>query len=80
MSRLGGTTPLDTSQRLYRGQLLYRVTRRGGYYTQFRGKQHLLAKGPKDDPAGPTYEAALAEVKRLFALETAELKGDGCEV
>jgi integrase len=31
---------------------------RGAYYTQYRGKQHLLARGPKDEPEGPTFKAA----------------------
>lgn len=31
---------------------------RQAYYTQFQGRQHLLAAGPKDEPEGPTFRAA----------------------
>ena len=32
---------------------------RQGYYTQYKKRQRLLAKGPKDEPDGPTYQAAV---------------------
>jgi hypothetical protein len=32
---------------------------RKAYYTQYQGKQHLLAAGPKDEPDGPTYYTAI---------------------
>jgi hypothetical protein len=32
---------------------------RQAYYTQYQGRQHLLAVGPKDEPDGPTYQKAV---------------------
>jgi integrase len=40
---------------------------RKAFYCQFRGKQHLLASGPNDFPAGPTYTAALKAFGQLMA-------------
>src|SRR5258708_2183033 len=39
---------------------------RAGFYTTFKGKQELLAKGLDDAPDGPTYRAALAAFDRLI--------------
>jgi hypothetical protein len=38
---------------------------RKAYYVQYHGRQHCLAAGPKDEPDGPTY---LAAVKRFSEL------------
>ena len=48
---------------------------RGGYYTQWRGKQKLLAKGPKDEPHGPTFEAA----RKAFGRLVPDGKKDGMD-
>jgi integrase len=42
---------------------------RGGYCCWIGKDQHLLAKGPKDDPTGPTYLHALDRFRKLLALE-----------
>jgi hypothetical protein len=42
---------------------------RGGYCCWIKGEQHMLARGPKDDPTGPTYLAALDQFRKLLALE-----------
>jgi integrase len=42
---------------------------RGGYCCWIDGTQHLLAKGPKDDPTGPTYLDALERFRKLLAME-----------
>jgi integrase len=49
---------------------------RNGYYCQYNGKQHRLADGPEDAPAGPVYLAALDAFKALMQLETASQAGD----
>lgn len=46
---------------------------RGGYYCWHKGKQVLLAKGPKDEPNGPTYLAAVAEFGRLHREDSGSL-------
>ncbi len=43
---------------------------RGGYCCWIGKDQHLLAKGPKDDPIGPTYLKALDRFRKLLSLET----------
>lgn len=50
---------------------------RGGYYTCFRGKQLLLAKGPDDKPTGPTYLAALAQFRETMQLANADTADQG---
>lgn len=40
-----------------------------GYCCWIDGQRHVLAKGPKDDPTGPTYLEALAKFRKLLALE-----------
>lgn len=42
---------------------------RGGYCAWISGKRELLAKGPKDDPRGPTYLEALGRFKKLLSME-----------
>lgn len=42
---------------------------RAGYYTKYHGKQHLLAAGPKDEPAGPTYQAAVTRFAQIMHAE-----------
>jgi integrase len=49
---------------------------REAYYTQWRGKQHCLAPGPKDEPDGPTYKKAVEEFSRLMHLSEAERASD----
>jgi integrase len=49
---------------------------KGGYCTTWHGKKVVLAKGPKDEPNGPTYLAAWDEYKRLWALEAAGTAAD----
>jgi integrase len=46
-------------------QVRYFASRRA-YYTQHRGRQVLLASGPKDGPEGPTYLAALQAFASLM--------------
>jgi integrase len=53
---------------------------RSAYYCQFHGKQHLLAAGPKDDPHGPTYKAAVERFSRLMHVGEAQRSEDGCAV
>jgi integrase len=45
---------------------------RKGYYTCFRGKQMILAKGPDDKPTGPTYLAALSRFQEVMQLANAD--------
>jgi integrase len=48
---------------------------RKAYYVQFRGRQHCLATGPKDEPHGPTYLAAVqrfAEIMHCAQADQAE--------
>lgn len=42
---------------------------RGGYCCWIDDKRELLAKGPKDDPTGPTYLEALGRFRKLLAKE-----------
>lgn len=41
---------------------------RGAYFTQVNGRQHKLADGPKDDPSGPTYLAALTAYRQVLEM------------
>jgi len=45
---------------------------RQGYFTQFRKRQRLLAHGPKDDPDGPTYQAAVKKFAEIMHLTKAD--------
>ncbi len=38
---------------------------KGGYFCTFRGTRHRLASGPKDEPHGPTYSAALERFREI---------------
>ena len=38
----------------------------GGYFCNYRRKQHELALGPKDGPTGPTYLRALDAFRALL--------------
>ena len=38
---------------------------RGGYYTTHKGRQVLLATGPKDGPEGPTWATAMSRYKEI---------------
>lgn len=40
--------------------------RRQGYYKQFHKRQRLLAKGPKDEPNGPTSQAAVTKFAEIM--------------
>ena len=50
---------------------------RNGYYCEWNGRQYLLAKGPKDEPNGPTYLEALEVFKGLMQKGNIEKGGDG---
>jgi hypothetical protein len=50
---------------------------RQGYYTQYRKRQRLLAKGPKDEPDGPTYQAAVRKFAEIMHLSKADKAEDG---
>jgi integrase len=50
---------------------------RKGYYTCFRKKQILLAKGPDDKTTGPTYLAALAKFQEIMQLANADTIDQG---
>jgi integrase len=49
---------------------------RQGYYTQYRRRQRLLAKGPKDEPDGPTYRAAVKKFSEIIHVADADQAGD----
>lgn len=50
--------------------------RRGGYWTTISGKKYLLAAGPKDEPKGPTFQAATLAFADLMNLDNATRAGD----
>ncbi|MSQ95631.1 MAG: hypothetical protein EXR98_13870 [Gemmataceae bacterium] len=50
---------------------------RHGYYTQFQKRQRLLAKGPKDEPSGPTYQAAVKRFAEIMHLSKADKAENG---
>lgn len=50
---------------------------RKGYYTCFRKKQILLAKGPDDKTTGPTYLSALAKFQEIMQLANADTADQG---
>ena len=43
---------------------------RSGYYCWIGKDQRVLARGPKDDPTGPTFLTALDRFRKLLELET----------
>ncbi len=45
---------------------------RNAYCCHIRGKQHVLAEGPKDEPSGPTFCAACKRYGELMCLSTAD--------
>jgi integrase len=49
---------------------------RGAYYTQYRGQQHCLACGPKDEPDGPTYKAAVLKFSEIMHCSEADRASD----
>jgi integrase len=51
-------------------------TSRAAYGCWIRGTQHILAKGPKDDPDGPTYLDALDRFRQLLSLENVDTAAD----
>lgn len=53
----------------------YFVSRRG-YFTQYHGRQHLLARGTKDEPDGPTYKAAVQKFSEIMQLSQADKATD----
>ena len=53
---------------------------RGAYYTQYRGKQHCLATGPKDEPDGPNYRRAQEEFAKLVIMPETETTNDDVTV
>lgn len=55
-------------------QIRYFESRRA-YYTQYNKKQYPLAAGPKDEPDGPTYLAAVRKFSELMNTSTLETSG-----
>jgi integrase len=53
---------------------------RQAYYTQYQGRQRLLAAGPKDEPDGPTYKKAVERFARIMHLGVEERAEDTCLV
>src|SRR5437016_2848918 len=53
---------------------------RQAYYTQFRGRQRLLATGPKDEPDGPTYKAAVIRFSQIIHADEVDRASDNCAV
>ena len=49
---------------------------RQGYCTQYKKRQRLLAKGPKDEPDGPTYRAAVKKFSEVIHVAEADQAGD----
>ena len=49
---------------------------RKAYYTQYQGRQRLLAAGPKDEPDGPTYKAAVLRFSQLMHADDVERAED----
>ncbi len=49
---------------------------RRGYFTQFKRRQHLLASGPKDEPDGPTYRAAVKKFSEIIHVAEADRAED----
>lgn len=58
-----------------RSSIRYYASRKA-YYTQIHGKQVLLASGPEDYPAGPTYLSALEAFTAIMSQVEAPRKGD----
>jgi integrase len=53
---------------------------RSAYYTQYHGKQHLLAAGPKDEPDGPTYRKAVERFAQIMHLGELQRSEDNCSL
>jgi integrase len=53
---------------------------RQAYYTQYQGRQHLLAVGPKDQPDGPTYRAAVLRFSQIMHAAEVTRDTDNCAV
>src|SRR5262245_46371903 len=53
---------------------------RDAYYTQYQGRQHLLAAGPKDEPDGPTYQKAVERFAQIMHVTEVERAEDNCLV
>jgi hypothetical protein len=49
---------------------------RNAYYAQLEGKQHRLADGPKDEPDGPTYRAAVQRFAEILPCAPADKAED----
>lgn len=49
---------------------------RNAYYTKFGGRQHLLARGPKDEPHGPVYQQAVQTFARVVRAAEIEKTDD----
>jgi integrase len=49
---------------------------RQGYYTQYKKRQRLLAKGPKDEPDGPTYQQAVRKFSEIIHCGEADRAED----
>src|ERR1700722_848006 len=55
-------------------------TSRKAYYTQYQGRQRLLAAGPKDEPDGPTYKAAVQRFAQLMHIDALDKAENDCVV
>src|SRR5947209_1684306 len=50
---------------------------RQGYYTQYKKRKHLVAHGPKDEPDGPTCQAAVKMFAEIMHLSMADMAENG---
>lgn len=66
---------MESPPRSRKPQVRYFESRQA-YFTQVAGKQHRLAVGEDDAPAGPTYLKALDAFKRLMERGNLETAGD----
>jgi integrase len=55
-------------------------TSRQAYYTQYQGHQHLLCAGPKDEPDGRTYKAAVRRFNEIMQATDLERDQDTAAV
>jgi integrase len=53
---------------------------RHAYYTKYHGRQHLLAAGPKDEPDGRTYLAAVGRFSQIMHADELERAEDTAPV
>jgi integrase len=53
---------------------------RGAYYTKYHGRQYLLAAGPKDEPDGRIYLAAVRRFSEIMHADEVTRASDNCVV